>query len=49
MPETSIKQVKYSMFRTTHVDIYWQPLFEEVLISQFLSIVRVNIAEVVPA
>ncbi|CKV98164.1 Uncharacterised protein [Mycobacterium tuberculosis] len=49
MPETSVKQVKNSMLCTTHVDIYWQPLFEEVLINQFLSIVWINIAEVVPA
>ena len=49
VPETSVKQVKYSMLCSTHIDIYWQPLFEKILISQFLSIVWVNIAEVVPA
>ena len=34
------------MLRTTHIDIYWQPLFEKVLISQFLSVMWIDIAEV---
>ena len=49
MPETSVKQVKYGMFCTTHVDIDWQPLFEEILISQFFCVMWIDIAEVVPA
>ena len=49
VPETSVKQVKHGVFCTTHIDIYWQPLFEKVLVSQFLCVVWINIAEVVPA
>ena len=49
VPETSVKQVKNGVFCTTHVDIDWQPLFEEVLICQFFCVMWVDIAKVVPA
>ena len=49
VPETSVKQVEHGMLCTTHVDIDWQPLFEEVLICQFFCVMWVDIAKVVPA
>ena len=49
VPETSVKQVKHGVFCTTHINIDWQPLFKEILISQFLCVVWIDIAEVVPA
>ena len=39
MQETSVKQVEHGVFCTTHIDIDWQPLFEKVLVSQFLCVV----------
>ena len=49
VPETSIEEVKNGMFGTADIDVNWQPLFEQVFVSQFLVVVGVDVAQVVPA
>ena len=49
VPEASVEQVKDCVLGTTDVDVHWQPSLEKLFVCQFLIIVRVNIAQVVPA
>lgn len=49
VPKTGIEEVKNGVFGTADIDVDRQPLFEQVFIRQFLIVVGVDVAQVVPA